>query len=457
MAHSPREPHEPTVKQLIALMNSDEREYWTSASGTPAQRERFWETIKARWRREQELQVLREQERLPSPKGQSKPKSWIHRIPVWKKLGPWLKWAAPASFGFATGMVGVGEYAAAELALGLTILCYLVQTWVWQRKTNRCIWNMFVKLVSGTVIIVVGAFAMILVVSIKGPNDWTHLRRPGRSLVTSADPPQPSNRAPIDPTPLAESQQARKELRAEASDSLRDIAVKVHLKRSYSIQELGHFRILYVISDRQTPKFFLGCRDGYAVNENIDLTIKQFGMWYTMRFREPKAAKSYVEQSVYTHGPKHETSLTGSPSVSELNFTIHLYKRIPSYRTLGDLNRCILFIYITDTLSDKIGEISFVVNEWELVSAKVENLEFDNDRPPVKWFTSLSSGEKRIQWRGVFLRRTDAKKNYLVAWPIDFAKLNPRKIPAPDVIDEPDSDLQLGARHALHPKATPSR
>ena len=90
---------------------------------------------------------------------------------------------------------------------------------------------------------------------------------------------------------------------------------------------------------------------------------------------------------------------------------------------------------------DKIGQISFAVNNWELVSANSAVITSTPDEPPVRWFTDLSREEKAVKWRGVFLRPNGemAKSlggkvdNFVVEWALDFSIIHPRKLPEPQI------------------------
>jgi hypothetical protein len=366
-------------------------------------------------------------EDLPPTNG----KSWIHRIPVWKEFGHWLKWAS-ASFAFAVGMVGAGEYLVAEFALIAAILCCIAQTWIWQRNTKSAFRDWSGRVSLAVLSIMLGGFAMVDVFFIKGRNDWTHLRIPRRWVtVAPAEQKQPSS------LPTPSESESRNELRAESSRPIRDVAFHVKLNRQYSIQELGHFRVIYEIFDNQTLDFFIGCQDAYSINTSVDLNAKQFGIRCTVHYR-PSKYGHVTAIPVYTRAPKYTTLIDRTQSVDTLQWNVDLYNQIPSYKALEDLNRKYLYIFVTESLIEKINEVSFTVNNWELISAQSSRLTFPDDKPIAKWFLPLSDTEKSVKWRGVYLRGTEefakqypAYRDMPWVWPLDFALIHPKKLPEP--------------------------
>jgi hypothetical protein len=61
-------------------------------------------------------------------------------------------------------------------------------------------------------------------------------------------------------TTQAQDDDLRAALRADGNRAIRLVTVRVNLKRKYSIEEIGHFRLMYEvarITDRTTPEFYL--------------------------------------------------------------------------------------------------------------------------------------------------------------------------------------------------------
>ena len=275
------------------------------------------------------------------------------------------------------------------------------------------------------VLILMGILAILGVV---GVFEW---HRPGAPAVRNVFPVS-SDSLEID----------RAALRADALRPIRDVAFRVNLKRQYSIQELGHFRIIYELFTNHNLDFFLGCQDAYSVNTSVDLNTKQFGIRCTVRHRVgPK--NNFGAIPVYTNAPYYTTLIDRKQSVDTLEWSVDLYNQIPSYKTLEDLNRKDLYIFVTESLTEKISEVSFRVNNWELVSAKAPILTFPDDKPIAKWFMPLSNAEKSVEWRGVYLRdvlgitRTLGPEERYFVWSLDFGIIHPKKLPEPTNMVEP--------------------
>jgi hypothetical protein len=105
----------------------------------------------------------------PDPKS----KSWIHRIPVWKEFGAWLKWAS-ACFAFALTMTQINEYGWALVGLLACGGCCLAQLYVWTASPNRFkngVAKCFLAFLSLGIILI----GMMTVIRIKGERQWSNL------------------------------------------------------------------------------------------------------------------------------------------------------------------------------------------------------------------------------------------------------------------------------------------
>src|ERR1043166_7714438 len=229
---TPSEFREPTIDELLALMHRNEKLFWKSGDGSPKHREEFLEALKARWRAGQKpfTPSLNPLEQIAIPEippdasvarrtgGQYEPclaqevsqevsesetqmfktvllqeglwekaSAAITRIPVWKDLGPWLKWAS-ACFAFAATMTQVGEFLWAEVGLILCGFCCLMQVFVWTVSARP--WTRIaLKLALGFASIALAAVSMLTVVKIKGDKKWTNLASDNKNAVTPNSSP----------------------------------------------------------------------------------------------------------------------------------------------------------------------------------------------------------------------------------------------------------------------------
>ena len=270
-------------------------------------------------------------------------------------------------------------------------------------------------------------------------------------------PPQPitvnqvSERIP-GPTPTSESPSPaadlRSELRADGNRAIRLFTIRLKLKRQYSIDEIGHFRVMYevaAVTDKITPEFYLACQDHYDVNSFGDPYTKQFGYRWAVRYREPN--DSYKPIKSFNKGKGYGATTGLVPSTDVLEASADLYNQIPSNKTLEDLYGKYLYIFVTESLVDKIGEVSLQVNNWELFSVKADRLVFQSDRPIAPWFIALSKEERAIPWRSVDVKFDEPLPPAVAArfkdqevgwtWSLDPSGLHPKKMPEPELKIDP--------------------
>ena len=149
----------------------------------------------------------------------------------------------------------------------------------------------------------------------------------------------------------------------------------------------------------------------------------------------------------YGKGRQYSATTGLTRTVDELGFSWDLYNQVSSDKVLEDLNGKELYIFVTESLVDKISAVSFQVNNWELFSARADRLIFVDDKPIAPWFMPLTSEEKAVSWKGVYLRNdmplppqvVERFKGQNPGWvlSLDFALLHPRKIPEPELSVDP--------------------
>jgi hypothetical protein len=121
--------------------------------------------------------------------------SWIHRIPVWKEFGHWLKWAS-GCFAFALGMTQVNEYAWALAGLIGCGICCIAQIYVWTASPSRFknrITKLLLALISLTMIMISG----LTVLKIRGDKPLSNLI----SVNKQAALPKPVSSTELKPLP----------------------------------------------------------------------------------------------------------------------------------------------------------------------------------------------------------------------------------------------------------------
>jgi hypothetical protein len=331
--------------------------------------------------------------------------------------------------GFVLGSLaaaGIIDMGLAQVMLLAALIVMTVGSFVVERLSGRSLRRIFISTILTAGITGIVLFGII--------NPWMVRKKKEQDT-----PKQTQSAGLTAPTPSPD-------LRAESSRPIRDVAFHVKLNRQYSIQELRHFRIIYEIFDNQNHlDFFLACQDAYLVNTFVDPNAKQFGTHCTVQYRTSGTNKAFAAIPLMG-SRKYSTLLSNTQLVDTLELSVDLYNQIPFYKTLEDLNRKYLYIFVTAPLTDKIAEVSFVANNWELVSATPDILKFTVDRPIVPWFVPLPSVDKSIEWRGVYLRESaELARRYgdrSVVFPLDFTMVHARKLPDPKIMYDPYKPTQ---------------
>lgn len=189
-------------------------------------------------------------------------------------------------------------------------------------------------------------------------------------------------------------------------------------------------------------------QDGYGKNElnpSVDHNVNQYGYRVTVRYRESN--DRYVPTSSYSIAPRaYGAAIEASRFTDHFEWTFDVYHQIPSYQILDDLNGKSLYIFTSETLVDKIDEVAFRVNDWELFNVKADRLVFQVDKPIAPWFLPLSAEEDSVRWKSVDVRYDgpplppqykDDKGDVGWTWSLDFDMLRPRRIPEPQLSVDP--------------------
>jgi hypothetical protein len=248
------------------------------------------------------------------------------------------------------------------------------------------------------------------------------------------------------PSVVSESEQLRDELKADSSKSIRDVGFRIKLDRKYTLEELGHFRIMTEVFDSnnspnpETLHFYLGCQDYYQINVAIDPIIKQYGYRCTAQYK-PTPSTALRPIAMYDGSPQKYTGLlTGSPTVDTLEWRVDLYRQIPNYERLEDFHGKDLYIFVTAPLAQKISHLSFFVSGWDLISLDKSVLMAKTDYPLAPWFLPLSPSEQAVEWKGIYLMpplRIPATEGHVAIFHLDFGVLSPKRETVPKNVIEP--------------------
>jgi hypothetical protein len=121
----------------------------------------------------------------------------------------------------------------------------------------------------------------------------------------------------------------------------------------------------------------------------------------------------------------------------------HLYKRGP-FATLGDLDKTTVYVFVTESLVEKIAHVSFAVNDYMLIGvpkemvATPEQVGLTRRDPLTEWPETLTKEERQEQWVGLYLKGPNfgvpsarqlppPMSGESVPWGIDFGGYTPVK------------------------------
>ncbi|HEV7473040.1 MAG TPA: hypothetical protein VGN90_03260 [Pyrinomonadaceae bacterium] len=456
---------EPTEADVMAIMHDNDLLEYSSSSGSDLRKKSMFEFYKQQWKtlraaeeRSKKADALRNslnsaaEALVPGIKDQrtrrvnsvvTHLKAGLH----WCASNLWL-WPAvlvtsPLLYGMGVGaMYGQQPIIAAFLyllAIGLILAKAITET----RTHEKRIGVIGVLLLLGIV-----WFATSLFWIQHTMPDW--LRAVGDKKTTENHPTAPTFPSAM-PTPASMSTSTpdlRSELRADGNRAIRLVTMRVTLNRKYSIDELGHFRIMYEVAkttNRIIPEFYLACQDNYEINTSADSRAKQFGYFWTVRNREPN--NTYRPTVKYGKGRQYSAVIGNTQTTDNVEISWDLYNQIPSDQILEDLNGKELYIFVTASLVDKISAVSLQVNNWELFSIKADRLIFPDDKPMAPWFIQLSKEENAIPWKGVYMRNDEPLPPQIMekfkgqnpgwVWSLDFGLLHPKRLPEPELKVDP--------------------
>lgn len=213
----------------------------------------------------------------------------------------------------------------------------------------------------------------------------------------------------------------------DSSLRLDSIELAVELKREFSPLELGHFRIFAEFIDLHEtephPTLWLACRDSYPkyVADGVETPLIGTRSLSWSRHPDEKLQDTVFSASQLT--------------TRSLNAGVGLHRRGP-FRTLADLDKKSLSIYVTDTLLDKIAGLYVSANEYWLAGAPADMFVPLDSPPLAEWPEPLESSEVDVKWKSILLRMENPpewipKELARQGWGVDFRETMPVKKEAP--------------------------
>ena len=203
-----------------------------------------------------------------------------------------------------------------------------------------------------------------------------------------------------------EDPQKRIEFLLESRRPISTATFRVGLNRSYTPDELGHFRILLEVIDLQAgpnhPSLWFGARDGY-INWPPPEIKKLFPT-----AKQP--TKIYATQTVvWSRNPDEklqdtmigpDTIIGVAPRLSDIVVRWAVYHKGP-FQTIESLNNKLLNVFVSESLADKVAYFGFSVDNYLLAGFPINCLGQGKSKPLVEWPSPLSANEKAVGWIGL--------------------------------------------------------
>ena len=215
----------------------------------------------------------------------------------------------------------------------------------------------------------------------------------------------------------------RLEFIQDCTQPLLSASVGIQLTRSFSPAELGHFRFLAELIDLYEPEphptLWIGGRDAYPTYHSDGRVQPLFG---SKSLAWSRHLDEKIQDTVFS---------TCSPTTSAFEASAYLHKSGP-FKTLGNIDRKNLSIYVTKPLYDAIASIYVVANDYFVAGADVSMFFPLDSRPLESWPETLTEAEQNTPWMCVTLKIPDPPPWMPLelarqGWGIDFRAFTPQK------------------------------
>lgn len=216
----------------------------------------------------------------------------------------------------------------------------------------------------------------------------------------------------------------RMEFFHDCSKPLLGGSVILTLKQDSTPEQLGHFRFMAEIMNMYEPDphpaLWIACRDAYA-------------MWHS---GGDSRSLIGIRSIAWSRNPDEQIQNTilggASLATARLDAWAHLHKRGP-YRTLGDLDRQHLSIYVTKPLLEFVSSIYVVANDYVLAGADSKFFVPLDMGTLVPWPEPLTEAEASVPWVTV-MRKIPNPPSWMIpelartGWDVNFSHYTPQKV-----------------------------
>ena len=193
----------------------------------------------------------------------------------------------------------------------------------------------------------------------------------------------------------------------DSSLPLYSVELLIELKAEFSPKQLGHFRVMAELIDLHEPEphptLWMACCDAYPVYVSSDRQTPLVGTRSLGWSRHPDEK---LQDTVFSAGQLTTRALSAG---------VGIHKRGP-FRTLGDLDRKTLSIYVTAGLVDKIAAIYVSANEYYVAGTPSEMFVQLDSQPLASWPEPLPDAGVSEPWVCVMLKWSTHQNGYQLSW-----------------------------------------
>ena len=207
----------------------------------------------------------------------------------------------------------------------------------------------------------------------------------------------------------------------DCNKPLTGIEIIVELRRHFTPNELGHFRVLIEILDLTVgephPTLWIACRDSYGTHHKDGRETPIFGSKSLVWSRNPD---EQIQSTVFSQA---------LPSVDYFKAGGHVLRRGP-FPTIGSMDSRFVSVFVTRPLYEAISGIGLHAGDYLLTASHVDNLEFAEQGPLAVWPEPLTDAERAVPWVKLRLRRDQSEPpwKWPRSWSLDFSNFTPQRM-----------------------------
>lgn len=191
-------------------------------------------------------------------------------------------------------------------------------------------------------------------------------------------------------------QRDRLEFQTVAESKLKYLALRFELNRLYSVTELDQYRVfLRITNGTKLSDIGAACQQEYDIEGRLQIIT------HAWLFSEGVAInkKDANGEQLYPIRINPTDYYTTKKEVSCTFFDIN---GRPFNQTVNDLNLNLVGISLSSSFVEKVSNVSFIANNFELFSYDISQLDINEEKDNYdEWFTDLVGEKKKTHWKRI--------------------------------------------------------